>query len=254
MHRHLLSSAFLLGVTTAFPASAETLTKTLDGTELEMHMSCVKAVSIDPQPDLQGKIQIEAAADAHDEIVPLEFSGGTTARIDRKGDCRSSHPTLTLAIKVPPATPVDLSDAGSGDYRIGALGAFLKVSVAGSGTVHAAETTEFDARIAGSGSIDLDRVNGPGKIEIRGSGDVTIRDGVMPTFAIELRGSGNAKLSQGSVGVLAASVTGSGNVRIGGTVKDASLSSTGSGDIDITRATGAVQKSTAGSGRITVGK
>jgi hypothetical protein len=254
MHRHLLPSALLLGLATAIPASAETLTKTLDGTELEMHMSCVKSVSIDPQPDLQGKIQVEAKADALDEIDPLEFSSGTIARIDRKGDCRLSHPTLTLAIKVPPATAVDLSDAGSGDYRIGALGALLRVSVAGSGTVHAAETAGFDARVAGSGSIDLDRVNGPGKIEIRGSGDVTIRDGVMPTFAIELRGSGNAKLSQGSVGVLAASLTGSGNVRVGGTVRDASLSSTGSGNIDVTRATGAVQRSKAGSGEITVGK
>jgi len=254
MHRHLLSSAFLLGLTAAFPAAAETLTKTLEGTALELHLSCVKSVSIDPQPDLQNKIQIEASATTRNEIDQLEFADGTTARIDRKGDCRSAHPTLTLAIKVPPATPVSLSDAGSGTYTIGSLGAVLTVPLAGSGTVQAAGSMGLDAQVAGSGTINLDQVNGPAKIEIRGSGDVTIRDGVLSTLAIELRGSGNAKVSEGRVGILAANLTGSGSIRVGGTVRDASVSSTGSGDIDIKKVTGLVQSNKVGSGNVTVGK
>jgi hypothetical protein len=117
-----------------------------------------------------------------------------------------------------------------------------------------ADVTGLNAQVTGSGTIKIGHIDGPGAIDIRGSGDVAIDDGALPTLSVEVRGSGNAKLARGKVGTLAASVAGSGNIRIDGTVKDASLSSAGSGDIDIEKVTGSVQSSKAGSGKITVGK
>jgi hypothetical protein len=254
MHRFILSGVFLLGLAGTIAARAETLSKTLDGTQLEMHMSCFKAVAIDPEPGLQGKIEIEADATSHDDLDALEFTGGTTAKVTSRQSCSNRKPTLILAIKVPPATPLDLHDSGSGDYTIGPVGGPLKIELAGSGEVKAADGTALDLRLNGSGSLDLDRLDGPGKIDIRGSGDVTIGGGAMPTLAIELRGSGDIKVAGGEVGTLAASIAGSGDIHIGGTVKDASLSAAGSGDIEIAKATGSVQSSKAGSGSIHVGK
>jgi hypothetical protein len=261
MHRLILSSVLLTGFAASMPAGAETLSKTLDGTQLELHLSCVKSVTIDPQPDLQGKVEITASAESHDELDPIDFTGGTTARIQRQGQCGDSflglsrhQPSLTLAIKIPPAMPIDLHDAGSGNYTIGPVGGPLKIELAGSGDIKATDGTALDLRINGSGSLNLDRLDGPGKIDIRGSGDVTIEGGVMPTLAIDLRGSGDIKISGGEIGTLAASIAGSGDIHIDGTVKDASLSSAGSGDIEIAKATGSVQSSKAGSGSIHIGK
>jgi Putative auto-transporter adhesin, head GIN domain len=254
MRLFVLTAMFATGL--AASAQAETLTRSLDGTKLETHLACVKSVEIQPTPSLQGKIEIEASAASHDELAPLEFAGGTIAKIQRTGNCGIifSNPTLTLSIKVPPATPLDLHDAGAGHYTIGPVGAALKLELAGSGDVEAAQSNDLDLHIAGSGNLVLQRLDGPAKIDIRGSGDATIVAGTMPSLAIELRGSGDAKIGAGEIGTLSANVAGSGAVHIDGTVKDATLSTAGSGDIDIAKATGAVQSKKLGSGTIRVGK
>ena len=255
MHSLILPSLFLTALAATMPAGAETLSRSLDGTRLELRLSCVKSVAIDPEPGLAGKIEIVASAAAPDELDKLGFTGGAVAKIERKGDCplHQDKPSLTLAIKVPPATPIDLEDAGPGDYKIGAVGAALKIDIAGSGDVEAADSTDLDLHIAGSGDVSLDRLNGPGKIAIRGSGDVTIGGGSMPNLAIELRGSGDTKIS-GEIGTLSASTVGSGDIQIDGGVKDAALSTFGSGDIEIAKATGSVKRSNTGSGTIKIGQ
>ena len=234
MRLFILSAALATGFVAS--AQAETLTRSLDGTQLELHLACVKSVEIQPAANLQGKVEIEASAASHDELAPLEFTGGSIAKIQRTGNCGAifSNPTLTLSIKVPPATPLDLHDAGAGSYKIGPVGAALKLELAGSGTVEAARSTDLDLRIAGSGDLTLQRLDGPGKIDIRGSGD--------------------AKILAGDIGTLTASIAGSGDAQIAGTVKDANLSTTGSGNIEIAKATGVVQQKKNGSGTITVGK
>jgi hypothetical protein len=251
----LLSTLLASGLATA--AQADTLNRSLDGTRLELHLSCVKSVDIQPSATLQGKVEIVAEAAEHDEIAPLDFSGGGgTARIERTGNCFSivREPTLTLAIKVPPATPIDLHDAGAGHYTIGPVGAALKLELAGSGNIEAANATDLDLHIAGSGDLALEHLDGPAKIDIRGSGNASIAAGTLPSLAAEIRGSGDVRLGSGEIGTVTADIAGSGTIDIDGTVKDATLSTTGSGDIEIAKATGTVQQHKTGSGEIRIGK
>jgi Putative auto-transporter adhesin, head GIN domain len=325
------------------PAQAETLSRSLDGTRLDLRMSCFKSVAIDPEPSLQGKIEVEARADTRDELDRLTLAGGDAARIERTGNCdfKLTPPTLTLDIKVPPATSINLHDVSTGTYgtmsrsepiglyKIGPVTSMLKVELDGTGDVEAASSTGVDLRIegsgdftlhhldgpakidirgsgdvridsgtapqvaidlhgsgdvklglamgalqvdasgsgdiaadqtksldlhgAGSGNLELDRLDGHGKIEIRGSGDVSIGNGNMPSLAMTLHGSGNVEIGAGEIGSLIASTAGSGDIRIDGTAKDATLTTEGSGDISVAGATGAVQSHQHGSGTITIG-
>lgn len=253
----LLLPSLLLAAGLATQAQAETVNRSLDGSKLELRLSCVKSVEIQPSPALSGKVEIVAEAASHDELTPLDFTAaGGTAKIERTGNCISmfSEPTLAIAVKVPVATPIDLHDAGSGKFTLGPVGSTLKIDIAGSGVVDAANATDLDLRIAGSGDLNLARLDGPAKIDIRGSGDARIEAGTLPSLAIELRGSGAFKLGSGEVGTVKADITGAGAVTIDGTVKDATLSTTGSGDIEIAKATGEVHSHKAGSGDIHIGK
>jgi hypothetical protein len=269
----ILSALALTGLAAAHAAAAETITKTLDGSRLDLRLNCFKHVAIDPEPGLQGKVEIVATADRHEELEPLSFSGGATAAVERTGQCpnaggfhlditgssghlniNSSEYTLTLAIKVPPATPIEIKNAGSGDYRIGPVNSALRLELRGSGNVEAADATDLDLRISGSGDVALHRLAGPGKIEIHGSGNVAIDDGTIPSLDVTVHGSGEVKVAGGSITTLDASTTGSGDIKIRGTVKDATLSTVGSGDIDLAKATGDVRRHQTGSGDIRVGK
>jgi hypothetical protein len=252
-----LSLALCAGLAVASNAEAETVTKTLDGTKLELRLNCLKSATIDPEAGLHGKIEVEARADRSEELDALSFSGGSTVRVERTGNCptmsHNGEPTLTLAIKVPAATPLDLRAGGSGRFRIGPVGAALAVDLSGSGEIEAERATDLDLEISGSGELKLRRLDGPGKVRISGSGTVTVDTGVMASFAAEVRGSGSVKVGSGEIGTLAASTTGSGDIRVGGTVKDAALATTGSGNIDIARVTGNVSRQKTGSGTIHTG-
>ena len=250
-----LSACLLLPTLLATPAHAETLSRTLSGKRLDLRLSCVKSVDIQPSDSLQGKIQVEASADRQDELTPLSFTEGETAGIERKGNCSGlfERPTLTISIKVPSATPIALDAGGSGSYRIGPVGAALKIGLSGSGDLEAANSTDLDLRLSGSGSLRLQRLDGPGRIEVYGSGAATLDAVAMPSLSVTVHGSGDIKVGPGDIGTLDASLTGSGMLRVAGTVKDATLSTTGSGMIDIAKATGAVHQHKTGSGRITVG-
>jgi Putative auto-transporter adhesin, head GIN domain len=253
MPRLLLAGLIAVGLPAA--ATAETLNRSLDGTQLQLRLSCVKSVEIAPSADLQGKVEINAEAESADELKPLALDGGAVAKIERRGDCHSheDEPTLTLSIKVPSAMPIDLRDSGSGDYQIGAVGGPLKIVLAGSGDVRAERASNLDLEVAGSGNLDLDRLEGPGKIDVRGSGDVKIGEGTMPSLEISLRGSGSVNIGDAQIDKLVANIAGSGDIDIGGKVADAKLSTVGSGDISIAKATGKIEKSRAGSGSINVG-
>ena len=251
----LLASSLIL--LPAVAANAETVTRSLEGQQLELHLSCVRSVDIQPAAELHGKVDIAATADSHDELAPLDLtSSGSAARIERKGNCPQalSLPTLTLAIKVPPGTPIDLHEAGAGRYTIGPVGAALKVDVAGAGNVQAENATALDLTEAGSGTLALRKLDGPGTIDIRGSGYADIVEGKLPSLAITVRGSGAVKLGAGEIGTLIAEITGSCTVRIDGTVQDATLTTTGSGTITVAKATGKVVRHKSGSGEISVGQ
>jgi hypothetical protein len=229
------------------------LVRSLDGTSLELRVKCLDAATIEPDPSLSGKIEVTATADDQADLDQLEITEGAVVQVGSKGECPSGNSALTLLIKVPPATPIDLSETGSGDYRIGAVGGPLKLDLSGTGDVEAAQATNLDVRISGSNDVKIDRLDGTGWIYIAGSGDVTIDHAAMPSLAVELRGSGDLSIDKATIETLTASTVSSGDIRVGGTVKDATLTATGSGDITLTKATGQVQRHAAGSGEIHIG-
>jgi hypothetical protein len=252
-------------VATIVPAQAETLNRSLDGTRLDLRMSCFKSVAIDPEPSLQGKIKVAARADTRDELDRLTLSGGEAARIERTGSCdfKWTPPTLMLEIKVPPSTSINLHDVSTGTYgiitqsesigtyRIGPVASLLNVELDGNGDVEAASSIGVDLRIDGSGDFLLHHLDGPAKIDIRGSGDARIETGTAPQVAIDLRGSGNIKLGL-TVGALQIDGSGSGDIEADN-AKSLDLHATGSGNLALDRLDGPGKIDIHGSGDVSIG-
>ena len=129
---------------------------------------------------------------------------------------------------------LEVSQAGSGDTRVGSAGAG-EISIAGSGDVHTqAIIGDLEVAIAGSGSVSAASVAGKLEVSIAGSGDVSVAGG--QTREIEI------------------SIMGSGDVTFDGVAEDVEVSLAGSGDVRIAKATGAVSKSVAGSGDVVIGR
>lgn len=126
-----------------------------------------------------------------------------------------------------------VSQAGSGDTRMGTSGA-LKVRVAGSGDVAAADVKgALDVNIAGSGDATIRSVNGPLEVSVAGSGDVAVGGGRATTMK--------------------ANIAGSGDVEFNGVADSLKANIAGSGDVRAKQVTGAVSKSILGSGSVRVG-
>lgn len=127
---------------------------------------------------------------------------------------------------------VSLSQAGSGDTRMGRSGS-LTVSIAGSGDVQAGATGDLEVSIAGSGDVVVAAVRGPVEANIAGSGNVTVNGG--------------------AVGAVNASIAGSGDVDINTSAASVEANIMGSGDVNVRSVSGKVEKSVMGSGSINVG-
>lgn len=105
-----------------------------------------------------------------------------------------------------------VSQAGSGDMRLGSAGA-LKISLAGSGDVAATDVRgALDINIAGSGSATVRSVQGPLEVSIAGSGDVLVQGGHATSMKVSVAGSGDVDF-RGSADALRARIAGSGDVR-----------------------------------------
>jgi len=125
-----------------------------------------------------------------------------------------------------------VSQAGSGDTRMGSSGA-LKVRVAGSGDVAAADVKGgLDINIAGSGSASVRSVSGPLDINIAGSGDVEIGGGRATTMKVSVAGSGDVDF-RGSADSLRARIAGSGDVHANEVKGEVSKTIMGSGSVRV---------------------
>lgn len=131
------------------------------------------------------------------------------------------------------AGAVELSQAGSGDTRMGKSGS-LSVSIAGSGDVQAGATNDLEVSIAGSGDVVVASVRGKVDASIAGSGNVTVNGG--------------------AIGHVEASIAGSGDVDINAPATSVEASIMGSGDVNVRSVSGKVEKSVMGSGSINVGR
>lgn len=125
-----------------------------------------------------------------------------------------------------------VSQAGSGDTRMGSSGS-LRVRVAGSGDVTAAAVKSgLDVSIAGSGSARVNAGSGPLDISVAGSGDVVIGGGSATDMKVSIAGSGDVDF-RGTAANLRARVAGSGDIHVNAVTGDVSKSVMGSGTVHI---------------------
>lgn len=156
---------------------------------------------------------------------------------------------LTVTIRVPTLTAVDLSGSGTIDVK-GVQGASFTVDLSGSGDITASgSATRIDLGISGSGSARLDgldtqevrgEISGSGDLEatgktdrvnisVPGSGDVRFDRLVARDAHVDISGSGDVRVW--AVDSLSAGISGSGEVRYGGNPPRVSKDVSGSGEI-----------------------
>lgn len=257
MFSRLFAAAAALTLFVPFLAQAESISRTLNGKRLAIAVPCVDTVEIQPEPDLAGKVTVEATSDVPGELRDFVFAGGETASVARERHACATiliQPKVTVSIHVPPGMAIDVKSSGSTNYVIGPVGGALSAHFAGSGNIKAESATDLDLSIGGSSDARFGRINGTTDIRIAGSGDVKIADGTMPSLKIDVRGSGEVRIDQGQIGTLEAKVAGSGNLKIKADVQDATLSTVGSGDIEVAKVTGVLSSSKVGAGTIRIGR
>lgn len=174
--------------------------------------------------------------------------------------------------QVGPATTVDFTNTGCGDWRVADVRGALAVVEVGSGDVHAGAAQSVHARVtgsgditmgavgghadalvAGSGDIDLGDVSGPLEVQVAGSGDIRVASVNGPVKA-RIAASGDINIDHGRAPNLAVNMTGSGDFTFEGTAGALSASLVGSGDIKVAHVDGPVAKSVVGTGDIQVGR
>jgi hypothetical protein len=247
MPYRLLAACSLVALTVT-PALADE-SRSLAGSRLELRMGCSAHVVIQPQPDLSGKVQVEARGGA---AGALHFAEGDTAAIDYRPECDTDAETLELEIHVPPGMPIDIREAIAGDYEIGAVGGPLKMRVTGAAELRAETLSSLDLDSAGAAEIQIERLDGPGLVGLHGGGDLTISGGTMPKLKLETHGAGLIQVDSGEIALLDISMAGAGNAEIHANVKDASLEIIGIGLIAIDKVTGQVRRSIVGLGSIDI--
>jgi hypothetical protein len=148
---------------------------------------------------------------------------------------------------------VELSNSGCGDWTLGNQSGPLRVSLAGSGDVHAGDSAAADIHVAGSSDTFLRAARGGLTASIAGSGDVNANEVDGPLHA-KVTGSGDVKVRGGAVSDMKAQVAGSGDVTFGGVAQTLEASIAGSGDVSVGKVTGSVVKHIAGSGDVRIGQ
>ena len=234
------------------------------GTSLGVASPCAARVTIDPDPSLDGSVRVVATASHAEEIAQLAVAtragGAAVGRADPERECwkpdgdASWSPTLVLAIRVPPGTPVSVDEGGAADYAIGAIGGPLSADVSGAVTLAATRVTSLSLDLSGKGRIKIGAEAGPAVVRSSGHATVTIGRAAAPTLRVDMSGAGTVTVAGGTVGSLSVEDSGAARVDVGGTTGDATLSLSGAGGVRIARLTGALSKQVSGVGTIDVGR
>ncbi len=233
--------AFLLAVTFAAGAGAAT-----PGDRLVLDRHCGgDDMTISIMAD--GSLSHEVAVDGDNGGISSE-----NGAVKVMGACRDSG---TLVIRVPPAFPVTIDAAGSGQTRIGALQGHVIASLRGDGGLEAERLGGgLVLENNGSGDVNVGALSGASILTIYGSGDLSIGSIDADTLAITGAGSGDVSIGRGRIGKLKATSASSGDFNLAATVDGGEVVSTGSGDISVARVLGALVQVRTGSGDISVGQ
>ena len=125
-----------------------------------------------------------------------------------------------------------VSVGGSGKIALADVSGDLKIEIAGSGRVTAGHAGNVHAEIAGSGDAQLGTISNGLNIEIAGSGDFTAAR-VNGPVSVEIAGSGNVKIADGVADPLRVEIFGAGDLYFGGVAVNPTISAMGSGNVRI---------------------
>ncbi len=143
----------------------------------------------------------------------------------------------------------DITESHCGYITLGDIAGDARVTLNGSGDVHAGNAGNVITALSGSGDISFHNVANA-EISLRGSGDINIDSS--HNTSISLRGSGDVEIDAVD-GPLEVSISGSGDVSLGDVNGNVSLTSSGSSDIEIDSMDGALEITSRGSSGIEIG-
>lgn len=150
------------------------------------------------------------------------------------------------------STSLDLGNSGCGDWTVANVAGEAKVSQAGSGDTRMGSTGSLRVRLAGSGDVAAADVKGGLDISIAGSGSAHVKSIAGP-LEVSVAGSGDVDVLGGRATTMKVSIAGSGDVDFRGTADSLKVRIAGSGDVHAGQVRGEVSKTIMGSGSIRIG-
>jgi len=150
------------------------------------------------------------------------------------------------------AASLDLGNSGCGDWTLANVEGVAKVSQAGSGDTRMGSAGAAKFRLAGSGDVAAADVKGGLDITIAGSGSANVKSIAGP-LTVSIAGSGNVNVNGGRASEMRVTVAGSGDVDFRGAADSLKARIAGSGDVRANEVRGEVSKQILGSGSVKVG-
>ena len=147
---------------------------------------------------------------------------------------------------------LDLSNAGCGDWTVANVEGAVKISQAGSGDTRMGTAGPTRIRVAGSGDIAAADVKGGLDVNIAGSGSAMVRS-VSGPLDVSVAGSGDVAVGGGRATEMKVSIAGSGDVDFRGTADTLRARIAGSGDVHAREVKGEVSRTVMGSGKVHIG-
>jgi hypothetical protein len=204
--------ALILGVSMAFNASAQTVSRNVAG---YTGISCGGPFNVFIKIDGTESIKLDVDANVVNDIK-TEVEDGVLM-VEFKEHWKN-HPDMKRAnIYITAKSLKYLGSGGSGSVTVeGAItGTYTKIALGGSGNIKTAvKSSTLDVRIGGSGSIDLKGTTGMANINIGGSGMVNAKELKAETVDARIGGSGSINIEASKT--VSARIGGSGSVEYSG--------------------------------------
>ena len=150
------------------------------------------------------------------------------------------------------AASVDFTNQGCGDWTLADVVGRLRLTQAGAGAARAGAAGSSDLSVIGTGGVSVGVVRGGLSAVSSGAGDITAA-AVYGRVDARVGGSGDIDLASGAVGDMTVSIAGSGAVRFRGSARTLRASIAGTGDVSVERVTGAVTRQVFGAGKVRIG-
>jgi hypothetical protein len=239
-------------------AHADQRALSANGTGLAVDSPCARSVTIEPDPQLHGRVDVTATATHAQELAQLTLtSTGNGARLGipegqscwrpveevegiTLGLANNFKRTLDITIRVPSGAAVSVEESSTAHYALGAIGGPLNLDISGQADLTAASATTIKADLSGGGAVTIGMADGALSLNKSGSAVFRVNGGKLAAAKLDLSGSGDVILAVSGIDALSLENSGSAKVTLSGSVDHAALSLSGSGDVQLNAANIAV--------------